>query len=265
MNEIRVAVAGVCGRMGQLVAQTVSDAPDLLLVAGVDPVGAGADLGERVLGRRSGMTIESAVGSAISRGNPQVMVDFTTPAAVLQNARQAISRQVACVIGTTGLADGDLGELARLCDEHQTPSIVAPNFSIGACLMMRFAEEAANRYEYGQIIEMHHPGKKDAPSGTALMTARRIAEARDTQMRYPQPEHVGLAGALGGQVEGIGVHAARMDGVVADQKVIFGGPGETLSIEQRTTSRECFMPGVLLAVRQVLKQKGLVVGLEKLL
>ncbi len=265
MNEIRVVVNGVCGRMGQLVAQTVRDASDLLLVGGADPVGAGSDLGERVLGRRSGMIIESAMTAAISRADPHVIVDFTAPDAVLQNVREAISRKVACVVGTTGLSEDNLAEIARRCDEAETPAIVAPNFSIGACLMMRFAQEAATRYEYAQITEMHHPGKKDAPSGTALMTAQRMADARGSAMQSPQPELVGLEGVLGGQVGGIGVHAARMDGVVADQKVILGGPGETLSIEHRTTSRECFMPGVLLAVRNVLQQKGLVVGLEKLL
>lgn len=265
MNEMRVLVAGVCGNMGQLVAQTVSKAPDLLLVAGVDPAGAGADLGQKALGRRSGMTIESSVTAAISRAAPHVMVDFTAPDAVFANVGQALSRGVACVVGTTGLSDENLAEIGRLCDQHDTPAIVAPNFSIGACLMMRFAEEAASRYDYAQVMEMHHPGKKDAPSGTALMTARRMAEARGADMRWPQPEHFGLEGVLGGQMAGIGIHAARMDGVVADQRVLFGGPGETLSIEHRTTSRECFMPGVLLAIRRVRGEKGLIIGLAKLL
>jgi 4-hydroxy-tetrahydrodipicolinate reductase len=265
MNDTRVLVAGVCGRMGQLVAQTVSKAPDLLLVAGVDPLGAGADLGQKVLGRRSGMTIEAGVSAAISRSNPQVMVDFTTPDVVSDNVRQALERKVACVVGTTGLTEDSLAEIERLCDRNETPAIIAPNFSIGACLMMRFAEEAASRYDYAQIMEMHHPGKKDAPSGTALMTARQMAGARDAEMESPEPEHFALEGVLGGRVAGIAVHAARMDGVVADQRVVFGGPGETLTIEHRTTSRECFMPGVLLAVRSVLQQKGLIVGLGKLL
>lgn len=265
MSETRVLVAGVCGKMGQLVAQAVSRAPDLRLVAGVDPAGAGADLGQKVLGRRSGMTIESAMAAAVSRSDAHVMVDFTAPDVVFANVQQAVSRGVACVVGTTGLSDENLAEIGRLCEQHDTPAIVAPNFSIGACLMMRFAEEAASRYEYAQIMEMHHPGKKDAPSGTALMTARRMAEARDADMRCPQPEHFGLEGVLGGQLAGIGVHAARMDGVVADQRVLLGGPGETLSIEHRTTSRECFMPGVLLAIRGVRQQKGLILGLEKLL
>jgi 4-hydroxy-tetrahydrodipicolinate reductase len=114
-------------------------------------------------------------------------------------------------------------------------------------------------------MEMHHPGKKDAPSGTALATAERMARARGHDLKSPQPEVVRLEGVLGGQLAGIGVHAARMDGAVADQRVVFGGPGETLTLEHRTTSRECFVPGVLLAVRRVLQQEGLVRGLEKLL
>jgi len=265
VDRIRVLVAGVGGRMGRLVAETVRAAPDLLLVGGVDPAYAGADLGEKVLGQRSGMRVDGDVSSAITRCSPQVMVDFTAPDAVMGNLRGAIARKVACVVGTTGLEEGALEELARLCTEQATPAIVAPNFSVGACLMMRFAAEAATRFEYAQITEFHHAGKKDAPSGTALATAERMSAARAADMQAPQPERLALEGVMGGQVGGIGVHAARMDGVVADQRVVLGGPGETLTIEHRTTSRECFMPGVLLAVRHVFEQEGLVLGLGKLL
>ncbi len=251
--------------MGRLVAQTVRAAPDMLLVGGVDPAYAGADLGEKILGQRSGMRVESDVPSAIARSAPQVMVDFTTPDAVMGNLREALARKVACVVGTTGLQEGDLEEVARLCAEKATPAIVAPNFSVGACLMMRFAAEAATWFEYAQIMEFHHAGKKDAPSGTALTTAERMARARGTDMRSPQPERFTLEGVMGGQLAGIGVHAARMEGVVADQRVMLGGLGETLTVEHRTTSRECFVPGVLLAVRHVLQQEGLVTGLEKFL
>jgi len=265
VDRIRVLVAGVGGRMGRLVAETVRAAPDLLLVGGVDPAYAGADLGEKILSQRSGMRVDSDVSSAITRCSPQVMVDFTAPDAVMGNLREAVARKVACVVGTTGLTAGDLEEVGRLCAEQATPAIVAPNFSVGACLMMRFAAEAAARFEYAQIMEFHHAGKKDAPSGTALVTAERMARARGADMKAPPPERLTLEGVMGGQVAGIGLHAARMDGVVADQHVVFGGPGETLTIEHRTTSRECFMPGVLIAVRHVLEQEGLVLGLEKLL
>jgi 4-hydroxy-tetrahydrodipicolinate reductase len=265
VDRIRVLVAGVGGRMGRLVAETVRAAPDLLLVGGVDPAYAGADLGEKIVGQRSGMTVDGSVSSAIARCSPQVMVDFTTPDAVMGNLREAIARKVACVVGTTGLTEGDLGEVARLCVEQTTPAIVAPNFSVGACLMMRFAAEAATRFEYAQVMEFHHAGKKDAPSGTALATVEHMARTRAADMKAPHPERLTLEGVMGGQLAGIGVHAARMDGVVADQRVMLGGPGETLTIEHRTTSRECFIPGVLLAVRHVLRQEALVLGLEKLL
>jgi len=265
MDRIRVLVSGICGRMGRLVAEAVRAAPDALLVAGVDPAGAGSDLAEVTGGRRSGMTIDGELASAIARSQPTVMVDFTAPGVVMGNLREALSRRVACVVGTTGLSPENLDEVAALCERNDTSALVAPNFSIGAVLMMQFAAEAAARYEYAQVLEMHHPGKKDAPSGTALLTARRIAEAKGEAMRLPPPEHVSLPGVMGGESSGIGVHALRMEGFVADQRVVFGGPGETLTIEHRTISRECFIPGVLLAVRQVVHHKGLLVGLENLL
>jgi len=265
MSNIRVLVTGVCGRMGRLVTETIRGESDMLLVAGVDPTGAGSDLGEITSGRTSGMTVHGELAPAIAGSNPQVMVDFTTPAAVLANLREALSRKVACVVGTTGIPEAGFDEITRLCDENDTPAVIAPNFSLGAVLMMRFAAEAASRYDYAQVMEMHHPDKKDAPSGTAMRTAKLIAEAKGKRMESPPPTHVELPGVMGGELGGIGVHAARIEGVVADQKVLFGGVGETLSIEHRTTGRECFMPGMLLAVRQVMDQKGLVVGLENIL
>ncbi|MBM3476992.1 MAG: 4-hydroxy-tetrahydrodipicolinate reductase [Armatimonadetes bacterium] len=265
MDKIRVLVSGICGRMGNLVAEGVRAAPDALLVAGVDPAGAGSDLSEVIGGRRSGLIIDGELGSAIVRSQPNVMVDFTAPAVVMDNLREALPRHVACVVGTTGFTQENLDEVAALCERYDTPALIAPNFSVGAVLMMRFAAEAATRYEYAQVLEMHHPGKKDAPSGTAMLTARRIAEAKGEPMRLPQPEHVSLPGVMGGELSGIGVHAMRMEGFVADQRVVFGGTGETLTIEHRTVGRECFIPGVLLAVRKVVQQKGLVVGLENLL
>lgn len=265
MGTISILVSGVCGKMGRTVAQAVNEAPDLALAGGVDPACSGADLGEECLGRRSGMTIDGELPSALSRVKPQVMIDFTAPAAVMNTLKIALTAGVRCVVGTTGLTADDLNIVRALCDKHDTAALIAPNFSVGAVLMMRFAQEAAARYEYAQIFEMHHPGKLDAPSGTAMRTAERMASARSQAMESPQPEHIALPNVIGGQYEGIGVHAARMDGVVADQLVLFGGPGETLRIEHRTTGRECFMPGVLLAVRNVVSQEGLVIGLENLL
>jgi 4-hydroxy-tetrahydrodipicolinate reductase len=265
MDAIRVLVAGICGRMGKLVAEAVRSTPDTLLVGGVDPAGAGADLGETTGGRRSGMMIDGELGPALARTLPNAMVDFTAPAVVMGNLRTALAQRVACVVGTTGLSQPDLDEIAALCEQHDTAALVAPNFSVGAVLMMRFAAEAAARFEYAQVLEMHHPGKKDAPSGTAMLTARRIAEAKGEAMRLPQPEHVSLPGVMGGELSGIGVHAMRMEGFVADQRVVFGGPGETLTIEHRSIGRDCFVPGVLLALRKVVAQRGLVVGLENLL
>ena len=161
------------------------------------------------------------------------------------------------MVGTTGLSHGDIDEVASLCREYETPAVIAPNFSIGANLMMKFAAEAAALMDYAAIIESHHEGKLDAPSGTALATAERMVQARGEDFESRPTEHFALEGVRGGIVNGISIHSIRMAGVVANQSVVFGGPGETLSIERV----RCFIPGVLLAIREVRELEGLVYGL----
>lgn len=264
MAAIRVLVSGAGGRMGRTVIEAVIAAPDMELVGGADPAHAGATLATLVPGAPE-IAVSETVAQAIEAARPEVMVDFTRPAAVMDNLRVALSSRVACVVGTTGFSHGDLDEVASMCREYETPAVIAPNFSIGANLMMKFAAEAAALMDYAAIIESHHENKLDAPSGTAMATAERMAQARGEQFVLPPTEHVALEGVRGGTVEGISMHSIRMAGVVANQRVVLGGPGETLTIEHITTGRECFMPGVLLAIREVRELEGLVYGLEELL
>ena len=253
---IRVGVLGAAGRMGRTVAGAVTSDPDLELVAAVDPAGAG----ERVEG------LEVSDGpDALLAARAAVAVDFTHPSAVLGNVGWLVEHGVHAVVGTTGLTPDDLGEIERLLEDGGGRSnvFVAPNFAIGAVLMMHFAREAARFLPAVEIIELHHDGKADAPSGTALSTARGVADARAEPYRGPGGET--LAGSRGGDHEGVRIHSVRLPGLVAHQEVILGGPGQTLSIRHDSLDRSSFMPGVLLAIKAVADRPGLTVGLEQLL
>jgi 4-hydroxy-tetrahydrodipicolinate reductase len=264
MGNLRVLVSGAFGRMGRFVCQAVHSAADLTLVGAVDPAGVGHAVSE-ILGDDSELKVSGHLGGALEETAPEVMVDFTTPSVVLDNLEAALTRHVPCVVGTTGLSPTDLKVVETMCTKMQTPCVIAPNFSIGANLMMRFAAEAAKSFEYAEILEHHHDKKVDSPSGTAIRTAQLMAEARGESFATVNTEVEKAPGSRGGECYGIQVHATRMPGYVADQEVLFGGLGERLVISHVSISRECFMPGVLLAVRKVRKCKGLVYGLENLL
>jgi 4-hydroxy-tetrahydrodipicolinate reductase len=242
---IKVGVVGARGRVGSEVCRAVERADDLVLVAGL--------------------------GSADSRealGVADVVVDFTRPDVVMDNLRWCISHGLHCVVGTTGFDEPRLDELRRaLADAPGVGVLVAPNFSVGAALMVRFAATAAPHYESVEIVEMHHPDKADAPSGTSRRTAERVAAARrDAGLgSMPDATSTGLPGARGAEVDGVHVHAVRARGLVAHQEVLFGGPGETLTIRHDSMDRASFTPGVLLAVRAVGERPGLTVGIDELL
>ncbi|MCD6360529.1 MAG: 4-hydroxy-tetrahydrodipicolinate reductase, partial [Armatimonadetes bacterium] len=237
---------------------------DMELVGGVDPAHGGELLSELVSGAPE-ISVAESVQVGIDAWGPEVMVDFTRPEAVMDNLRTALNAGVACVVGTTGFSPETLEEVRGICAQSGTAAVIAPNFSIGANLMMKFAEEAARSLDYAAVIECHHENKLDAPSGTAQMTVERMAAAREEGFRNPPTTHFGMEGVRGGDEAGIQVFSVRMKGTVANQEVIFGGLGETLTIEHVTTGRECFMPGVLLAVRRVRELDGLVYGLQALL
>lgn len=241
----RVGVFGSRGRMGAEVCRAVNSAPDLELVAELD-------LGDD----------RSPAEAA------EVIVDFTHPDAVMDNLSWCIDHGIHAVVGTTGFTDERLNQLrTSLADHDGVGVLIAPNFSIGAVLMMHFAEQAAAFYESAEIIELHHPDKADAPSGTAANTARRIAAARNAAALGTPPDATvqELPGARGAQVDGIRVHGVRLRGLVAHQEVLFGAEGETLTIRHDSLDRVSFMPGVLAAVRAVSTRPGLTVGIEPIL
>jgi 4-hydroxy-tetrahydrodipicolinate reductase len=244
---IRVAVLGARGRMGQQVCQAVTEAADLELVATVD-------LDDPLAG--------------VLEAQAQVLVDFTHPDAVLDNLRFAVEHGLHAVVGTTGFTEQRLATVRDwLVGKPEPGVIIAPNFGIGAVLAMRFAELAAPHFESVEVIELHHPGKADAPSGTAVSTARRVAAARRAAGSDPMPDATSaeLDGARGAVVDGVRVHSVRLAGLVAHQEILLGAEGETLTIRQDSLHRSSFMPGVLLAIRKVVDRPGLTVGIDSLL
>jgi 4-hydroxy-tetrahydrodipicolinate reductase len=245
--SLKVGVLGARGKVGRVVCEAVAGSDEFELVAEIDD---GDDL------------------DAIVTAGAEAVVDFTHPDVVMDNLEFCIDHGIHAVVGTTGFDDGRLDQLRDwLSHSERTGVLVAPNFSVGAILMMRFAAQAARFFESVEIIELHHPDKADAPSGTARRTAELIAAARrDANLGAPpDATSTGLDGARGAEVEGIHVHGLRVRGLVAHQEVLLGGPGETLTIRHDSLDRSSFMPGVLLAVRGVADHPGLTVGLDVLL
>lgn len=242
---MRVGVLGAKGKVGATMVQAVEAAEDLTFTAGVD---AGDAL------------------SALVDTKTDVVIDFTHPDVVMDNLKFLIDNGIHAVVGTTGFTDERLSQVkAWLADKPDVAVLIAPNFAIGAVLSMRFAQQAARFFESVEVIELHHPHKADAPSGTAARTARLIAEARKDLPPNPDATSTGLEGARGADVDGIPVHSVRLAGLIAHQEVLFGTEGETLTIRHDSLDRTSFVPGVLLAVRRVHERPGLTVGIEPLL
>jgi 4-hydroxy-tetrahydrodipicolinate reductase len=246
-EPLRVGVLGARGRMGSETCRAVDAAEDLDLVAMVEA-------GDWLFG--------------VADAGAQVVVDFTSPAVVLDNIRWCIDEGIHCVVGTTGFDAEKIAMVRRWVEEAPGVGVViAPNFAVGAVLTMRFAQAAARFFDSVEIVELHHPAKVDAPSGTAARTAALVAEARRKAGVGPVPDATttALDGARGASVDGIRVHSVRLAGLVAHQEVLLGTTGETLTLRHDSYDRVSFMPGVLLAVRSVASRPGLTVGLEALL
>lgn len=261
---ITVIVNGACGRMGQAVLKAVQEADGLELVGAVDIKG-GADTGSLVGLPANGILVETDLEALLARKKPEVMVDFTRPDVVFGNVMTALAHKTSPVVGTTGLSDEQKAEIAKAAEENDTPAFIAPNFAIGAVLLMVMSRQAAKYMPDVEIIELHHDKKLDAPSGTAIQTAAMIAEVRKAHKQGNPDEFEKLEGARGADYEGMHIHSVRLPGYVAHQEVIFGGLGQTLTIRHDSMNRESFMPGVVLAAKKVRSLKGLTVGLDKLL
>ncbi|MEV6276009.1 4-hydroxy-tetrahydrodipicolinate reductase [Nocardia sp. NPDC051832] len=244
---IRVGVLGARGKVGQAICAAVEEAADLELSAAVDK--------------------DDAL-TAFTESKTQVVVDFTHPDVVMGNLKFLVQNGIHAVVGTTGFDAARLDEVRGwLAQQPETGVLIAPNFAIGAVLSMRFAEQAARFFESVEVIELHHPNKADAPSGTAYRTAGLIAEARERAGvgKSPDATSTELDGARGADVDGVRVHSVRLAGLVAHQEVLFGTQGETLTIRHDSIDRSSFAPGVLLGVREIAQRPGLTVGLDPFL
>lgn len=263
-ETIRVAVAGACGRMGKLVVQTVLKQPDMVLVSAIDKQNVGEDIGTIAVEHPIGITVTDHITEALTQTEPHVLVDFTTLGAAVSHIYTALEHGVIPVVGTSGFSAQTLSDIREAVERTGTACIIVPNFAIGAVLMIQFAREAARYFPNVEIVELHHDGKIDSPSGTAIRTAEVIAAARTERPRHPVQEQK-FEGARGASVANVPVHSVRLPGLVAHQMVIFGGQGEVLTIRHDSMDRQSFMPGVMLAIRKARQVQGLVVGLEHLL
>lgn len=261
---IDVAVLGAGGRMGQEVCRAVDSDDDLRLVRAVDPSASGGSLSS-FTGMASDLSVESSI-EALASASVDVAVDFTTAPVAAQNIAWCLDHGIHVIVGTTGLGEEQLAKIQAQAASSSANVLIAPNFAIGAVLMMRFAQMAAKWMPDVEIIELHHPGKLDSPSGTAIKTMEGILASRSEGAIGP-PEGVSesIPGARGAESGGVHVHSVRLPGLVAHQEVIFGGQGQTLRIRHDSIDRTSFMPGVILAIKKISQFKGLTLGLENLL
>lgn len=270
-TSIPVVINGACGKMGREVIKAVAAADDMTLVGAVDknPEVQGQDIGEVIgcgpLEIPVTADLEATLVMAQSEGLA-VMVDFTHPAAVYNSVRAAIAYGVRPVVGTTGLSNTQIKDLAEFADKASIGCLIIPNFSIGIVLMQQAAQQAARYFDHVEIIELHHNQKADAPSGTAIQTAQMLAEANESFNPPEVEETETMAGARGSMADnGVRIHSVRLPGLIAHQEMIFGAPGQLYTLRHDTSDRASYMPGVLLAIRRIMPLKSLIYGLDKIL
>lgn len=248
---IKIAVCGALGKMGQEVCQAVTDCPDTELIAKIDI---------------ASDSMYHSIEEAHRVEDIDVLIDFTQPKSIYENALYCLNNGIKIVIGTTGLTDEQIEELKKLSQEKNTGCLIAPNFSTGAVLMMMFAQQAAKYFDNAEIIELHHNQKKDAPSGTAIKTALMMSEAKETFKKGNCTETETIEGSRGGtSYSDIQIHSVRMPGFIASQEVIFGSSGQIFKIRHDSMDRKCYMDGVLLAVKHVAEKNDFIYGLENIL
>jgi len=263
VERIKVVVHGASGKMGRELLAALSKSQ---VAEAVGAVARRSTDGSLALPDGSGVIpLASNLASLLTRCRPQVVVDFTSAQGALAAARMAAPQGINLVVGSTGIEEAQLREIEDLCERHRVAAVVAPNFALGAVLLIHLAQQVARFFSYADIVEMHHEAKKDAPSGTALAIARALAQGREGPFLHPMPEKEPLQGTRGGEYQGVSIHSARMPGRLAHHEVVLGTQGQTLTLRHDTISRECYMPGVMAAVQYVVQSKGLTVGLERIL
>ena len=262
---IKVAISGACGRMGQEVVRTIFNDPQTEVVSVIDIKNEGKNIGDITGIKDLNLSVKKDLKTALEETKPDVLVDFTDPSNVYNNAKICLNAGVSPVIGTTGLKDDQLEELEKLAEEKKLGCLIAPNFATGAVLMMMFAKTASKFFDNAEIIEYHHNQKKDAPSGTAIKTAQMMSQEKENFAGGNIAETELITGSRGGIFDkNIHIHSIRMPGYVASQEVILGSTGQTLKIRHDSIDRTCFMPGVLMAVKYIANNKKFIYGLENI-
>lgn len=264
-EKIRIIVSGALGKMGMETAKAVYNDPELELAGLADIKGKGEIFGDLVGIKGISLPVNNDLDKLIEMARPDVMVDFTNPQAVYNNTKTALNSKITCVVGTTGLNEVELRQLEKIALANEVGVAVIPNFALGAVLMMKLAQEAAQYFPDVEIIELHHDQKLDAPSGTAIKTAEMITANRQQIPARNSREFEKVPGARGGEVNGIRIHSVRLPGFIAHQEVIFGGTGQSLRIRHDSYDRVGFMPGVLLSIKKMVSIKGLIYGLDNFL
>ena len=263
MKPITVVVHGAMGKMGKTVINAICQEPETRLVGAVDIKITGDRL--QLPDGSGDVPLSTDLDSILVSQKPDVLVDFSVAKAAMPAIRLAAKRKVNMVIGTTGFSAADVEEIKKLVETNGIGAVMASNFAIGAIVMMHLAKVAARYFDYAEIIEFHHNMKMDAPSGTALSTAKSMAQAKGKPFNRPPVEKGEALKSRGEQTEGISIHSVRLPGLLAHQEVILGAAGQTLTIRHDTIDRDCFMPGVILAIKAVVKRPGLTVGLAPIL
>ncbi len=263
----KIIVSGAVGRMGKTICKMVINEDSYELVGAVDVIEQGNDI-YSLLGMESKeeLYINNDLVEEINGKKADVVIDFTNPEVVMKNIEKVLKTKTNMVVGTTGFDQADLKKVRKWANEYDTSIMIAPNFALGAVMMMEFSRKAAQFFKQAEIIELHHDGKMDAPSGTAVKTAEMISESREKPKEKVNKKFIEkLKGARGAKLDDIHIHSVRLQGLVAHQEVIFGGEGQTLKIRHDSINRESFMPGIKLAVNKIEKLKGLVYGLDQIM
>lgn len=263
MKPITVLVHGVLGKMGKEVVAAICRDPELELVGGVDIKATQEQL--TLPDGSKKVPLSPNLSSLLETCHPRVLLDFTIAEAAMSAARIALKQGINVVIGTSGLSEDNLKEIAQLSEANKVGAVAAPNFALGSVVLLHLAKIAAKLFDHAEVIELHHHEKADAPSGTALATAREMVKSRGKPFVYPVTKKETLSGTRGGQVDGVAIHSVRLLGLMASQEVIFGAPGQTLSLRHDAISRECYMPGIIIAIKEVVGRQGLIFGLDNLL
>lgn len=262
---IRVVVTGACGKMGQEVVRSITRQDDIELVGAVDRgSGMGADIGHISGIEEIGVVVSQDLSAVLEKERPDCIVDFTKGHVAPENIMCALSHHVAVIVGTTGISDDAVTAIRKKSEETDTPVLIAPNFSLGAVLLMKFSTMASQYFRHAEIIELHHDRKADAPSGTAIRTAD-LMTGNDRQFISPETTDEKVAHVRGGVHKTVHIHSVRLPGLLAHQEVLFGSEGEFLTIRHDSTARSCFMPGVMLAIRKIGAGQGVIIGLENLM